>query len=112
MGRNWERSSKMRRISLKNCPHCGCSTIYVSRSPTVWDRFYVVFLLRLVRCHVCMKRHFRPFFVRTPENPARDPARRMAPEVFPFKQGAGTYGAIPGASDRTKEKSFRQTIRR
>jgi hypothetical protein len=76
----------MRRISLKNCPYCGCSKIYASRSATPWDRFYALFWLRLVRCHVCMRRHYRPMFVRTPDNPARKTAPGKAAEVFSFER--------------------------
>ena len=71
----------MRRISLKNCPHCGCSKIYVSSSATRWDKICVVFLLQLVRCHICMRRHFRPIFVRAAENPTRKVAK-----VFSFEE--------------------------
>jgi hypothetical protein len=77
----------MRRISLRNCPYCGCSRIFVSRSATWWHRVCVfVFLLRLVRCHVCMRRHFRPMFVRTAELPARSEGPRRAADVFSFKK--------------------------
>jgi hypothetical protein len=56
---------KMRRISLKNCPYCGYSEIYISSSTSLWPRISVLFLLRLVRCHVCMRRHYRPIFMPT-----------------------------------------------
>jgi hypothetical protein len=62
----------MRRISLKNCPYCGCSKIYVSSSKVPWQIISVVFMLRLVRCHVCMRRSFRPIFLFAAENPARN----------------------------------------
>ena len=74
----------MRRISLKNCPYCGCSKIYVSPSKTLWQKISVVFLLRLVRCHVCMRRHFRPIFLPAAENPARNTPRKAA-DVVSFK---------------------------
>ena len=76
----------MRPIRVKNCPFCGCSKIYDSRSATPWDRFCALFLLRLVRCHVCMRRHYRPVFVRTPANPARKAVPGKAPEVFSFEE--------------------------
>jgi hypothetical protein len=62
---------KMRRISFKTCPHCGCSKIYGSSSSFLRQAVSFLFLLRLVRCHVCMRRHYRPIFVSTAENPAR-----------------------------------------
>ncbi len=79
----------MRPISLKNCPYCGCSKIFVSRSAIWWRKVCaVVFLLRLVRCHTCMRRHFRPIFVRTAEPPAGNKAPAKGAEVFPFKKKA------------------------
>ena len=71
-------AGKMRSISLKNCPYCGCSKIYASSSALLWRAISWLFLIRLVRCHVCMRRHYRPIFVATPENPARGTAREAA----------------------------------
>ena len=76
----------MRPIRVKNCPFCGCSKIYASRSATPWDRFWAHFLLRLVRCHVCMRRHYRPMFVRTLANPAIKTVPGKAPEVLSFEE--------------------------
>ena len=72
---------KMRRISLRNCPYCGCSKIYASSSALLWRAISSLFLIRLVRCHVCMRRHYRPIFVATPENPARGTAQEAATVV-------------------------------
>jgi hypothetical protein len=60
----------MRRIGLKNCPYCGSSKIYVSSSDTSLQKASFLFLLRLVRCHVCMRRHFRPLFLAAAKSPA------------------------------------------
>jgi hypothetical protein len=76
----------MRRVSLKNCPYCGCSQIYVSSSATPWQRLSVLFFLRLVRCHTCMRRHFRPIFVPTPKHPSTDAEPRKSIEVVPIKK--------------------------
>lgn len=37
-----------------------------------------MFFLRLVRCHVCMRRHYRPVFLPVAVNPARTAAPRKA----------------------------------
>jgi hypothetical protein len=78
----------MRRISLKNCPYCGCSKIYLSASATLWQQMSVLFLLRLVRCHTCMRRHYRPIFLPAARNPARAPERRTAAAVLTIKEKA------------------------
>ncbi len=50
----------MRRIGLKNCPYCGSPEVYISTPKTSWEKLPALFLLKLVRCHTCMRRHFRP----------------------------------------------------
>jgi hypothetical protein len=59
----------MRRIGLKNCPYCDAPEVFRSRTePTTWmDRARGLFLLQLVRCHLCMHRHYRPAFLPAPE---------------------------------------------
>lgn len=59
----------MRRIGLKNCPYCGSSNVYTSTPKTLWERFPALFLHRLVRCHTCMRRHFRPLLLPAPKHP-------------------------------------------
>ena len=59
----------MHRIGLTCCPYCGSSEIYASEPRTLWQRISIVFLLRLVRCHACMHRHYRPI-IYPPPNPA------------------------------------------
>jgi hypothetical protein len=77
---------KMRRISLRNCPYCGCSKIYTSSSTTLWHKVCSLFLLRLVRCHVCMRRHYRPIFLPAAvRNVAGEPMRREAIGVWTIK---------------------------
>jgi hypothetical protein len=51
----------MHRIGLQNCPYCGSLEVYASKPKTIWDRVLAIFLARLVRCHTCMRRHYRPF---------------------------------------------------
>jgi hypothetical protein len=46
----------------------------------------VLFLLRLVRCHVCMRRHFQPIFRHAAKAPAKIPAQRQDPKVLPLKK--------------------------
>lgn len=57
----------MRRIGLSDCPYCGSSEVYRSQPKTLLDRACVLFLVQLVRCHECMRRHYRPLFLPTPE---------------------------------------------
>jgi hypothetical protein len=53
----------MHRISLKKCPYCGSVDVRTSRNKTLWGILSAVVLLRLVRCHACMHRHYRPIFL-------------------------------------------------
>jgi hypothetical protein len=59
----------VRRIGLKNCPYCGSSRVYISAPKTLGERLSVLFLLRLVRCHGCMRRHVRPLLLPAPKHP-------------------------------------------
>ncbi len=59
----------MRRMGFKNCPYCGSSQIYISAPKTLGERFPALFLVRLVRCHTCMRRHFRPLLLPAPKHP-------------------------------------------
>jgi hypothetical protein len=76
----------MRRISFKNCPYCGCNKIYASSSTTLWQKAAGLFLFRLVRCHVCMRRHYQPIFLTAPENPARTTTGSKAPQVWSIEE--------------------------
>jgi hypothetical protein len=71
----------MLRIGLNVCPYCSNSKVYRSR-PTTWlDRAYVPFVLQLVRCHGCMRQHYRPLFWPAPEfptPPAKKPVQTLA----------------------------------
>jgi len=69
----------MRRIGLQNCPYCGSNNVYASTPKTSWERVPAVFLLQLVRCHHCMRRHFRPFLLPAAKYPAayKLPNRRV-----------------------------------
>lgn len=75
----------MRRISFKNCPYCGCSKIYATSSTTRWQTIWSLFLLRLVRCHVCMRRHYRPMFVPVAKYSASEPLRREDIGIWAFR---------------------------
>jgi hypothetical protein len=49
----------MPRIGLKDCAYCGSSYVYASYRKAPWENVYAPFLLGLVRCHPCMRRHLR-----------------------------------------------------
>jgi hypothetical protein len=53
----------MRRIGLQNCPYCGRADIYASRPRSWHDEVCCFFFLQVVRCHSCMRRHYRPLFL-------------------------------------------------
>jgi hypothetical protein len=53
----------MLRIGWRTCPHCGRGDIYSSRPQTWSDKACYLFFLQVVRCHSCMDRFFRPFFL-------------------------------------------------
>src|ERR1700757_774457 len=69
--------ASLRRLGLKHCPYCGDPEVYRSRTePLTWlDRICGFVLLRLVRCHQCELRHYRPIFLPTPEYSHPIPAR-------------------------------------
>jgi hypothetical protein len=52
----------MRRIGLQDCPYCGEDEIYASQPKTWRDEACCFFFLQVVRCHSCMRRHYRPLF--------------------------------------------------
>jgi hypothetical protein len=69
------------RIALNGCPYCLGLEVYGSRPKTCLDRVCVLFLLQLVRCHGCMRRHYRPLFWPAPEFPtlsAKKPTQGLA----------------------------------
>jgi hypothetical protein len=53
----------MRRIGWNDCPYCGRDEIFTSRPATWRDEFCGFFFLQVVRCHSCMRRHYRPLFL-------------------------------------------------
>jgi hypothetical protein len=59
----------MRRIGLMNCPYCGSGSVYASKLRTLWETVAILFLLRPVRCHVCMHRHYRPILLFVAKRP-------------------------------------------
>lgn len=72
----------MRLIGMGRCPYCSSDEIHRSSPRNIWDRLALVALLRPVRCHGCMRRHFIPILFRTksyavrtkPVQPVGDPA--------------------------------------
>jgi hypothetical protein len=69
----------MRRIGFNNCPYCGKDEIYASR-PSSWrDELCGFLFLQVVRCHACMRRHYRPLFLPpVPTQSARGPVQSVA----------------------------------
>ena len=59
----------MRRIGLQECPYCSSLEVYESRATTWLRRASELVLLRTVRCHGCMRRHYRPVWVTTLKSP-------------------------------------------
>ena len=60
----------MIRIKLRSCAYCyDPSHVYLSRIKTFWDMAAMIFMLRPVRCHSCLGRFYRPFFLNTPPPP-------------------------------------------
>jgi hypothetical protein len=54
----------VRRIGLNSCPYCGKSQELYSSRPQSWhDEVCLFFFLQVVRCHCCMRRHYRPLFL-------------------------------------------------
>jgi hypothetical protein len=76
----------MRRIGLKSCPYCGSSEIYPASSKTFWQKISVLLLLRLARCQLCMRRHFRPFFLPIATRPASHTVPRKPAEIVSDKK--------------------------
>ncbi len=56
----------MFRVGFGECPNCHRADIYISRPKSLWEEIAILLLLRPVRCHYCMHRFLRPFFVPTP----------------------------------------------
>ena len=55
---------------LRSCPYChDSSRVYLSRVKTLWDALAFVIMMRPVRCHSCMGRFYRPFFLDIPLAP-------------------------------------------
>jgi len=60
----------MFKVRFRSCPYChDPSHVYLSRGKTLWDIVAIVFTLRPVRCHSCLGRFYRPFFLNTPQPP-------------------------------------------
>jgi len=58
------------KIALRSCAYCHDSShVYLSRVKTFWDMAAIIFTLRPVRCHSCLGRFYRPFFLNTPPPP-------------------------------------------
>lgn len=59
----------MRRIGLQECPYCSSHEVYESQGTTCRGRASGLLLLRVVRCHGCMRRHYGPIWVPALEYP-------------------------------------------
>lgn len=54
----------------RSCPYCHDSShVYLSRVQTLRDALAFVIMLRPVRCHSCLRRFYRPFFLDIPTAP-------------------------------------------
>lgn len=57
----------MRRFGLRRCPYCHSDEVYRSgERRNAVDRFLELFLFRVVRCHHCVRRHYRPVWCSVP----------------------------------------------
>ena len=81
-GDTMSRVHVLRKVSLKNCPYCLSSQVYFSQPKTWWEKTLFIFLLQLVRCHNCMRRHYRPIMFAIPKHPATEAVERKAPQVI------------------------------
>ena len=74
----------MHKIAVRDCPYCDSSEVYRSHPKTLVEKASVLFLVRLVRCHGCMRRHYRPLFLPVSEyvNPplVKKPVQAHAPD--------------------------------
>jgi len=69
----------MRRIGLQRCPYCGKDDLYASQPRSWHDEVCCFFFLQVVRCHSCMRRHYRPLFLPPVPTPAeRKPLQTAA----------------------------------
>jgi len=69
------------RIGLRSCAYCHDSShVYLSRVRTFWDVAAFIFMLRPVRCHSCLGRFYRPFFLNTPALPSKRVKATHLPE--------------------------------
>jgi len=71
----------VRRISIKSCPYCDSSEVFPSQSKTLLEKVSIVFLLRLVRCHNCMRHHYRPLLSPITTHPAMQAVPKKPVEV-------------------------------
>ena len=67
-GKSLSPTTILRRVSRNHCPYCLSSRVYASRPKRWLEKMLFMFLLRLVRCHTCMRHHYRPIFLAVPEN--------------------------------------------
>lgn len=66
-------AKKMPRMGLESCPYCQSSDICFSRPQDSWEKMAILFLVRPVRCGRCVRRHYRPLFLHTLQDPTRIP---------------------------------------
>jgi hypothetical protein len=55
---------KRQNSGSNRCPYCGdAGALYLSQPKTWHDEVCSFFFLQAVRCHSCMRRHYRPLFL-------------------------------------------------
>lgn len=79
----------MLKVGWERCPFCFRQDIYISAPKHLWEEVAIFVLLQPVRCHVCMRRFFRPLFASPPPKklPRRVASREPAQEASVMDKG-------------------------
>jgi hypothetical protein len=80
-------AKNMRRLGIVSCPYCGSAEVYASAPKRFRERLYSFFLVRLVRCHVCMRRHLRPAILPAAKYPGKYTIPTKSVQAVPSKKG-------------------------
>jgi hypothetical protein len=67
----------MRKLGLRRCPCCTSTDVHASHIQSLRDLAAFLLLLRPVRCHRCMFRHYRPLLTHTIRAPQRTAVAKM-----------------------------------
>jgi hypothetical protein len=71
----------VRKIGFDRCPYCAETEVFASRPKDWLDEVCGVLFLQVVRCHVCMRRHYRPRFMASPTaRPLKKPIENASNE--------------------------------